>query len=203
MTMQKQQGYTLLELIIVIGLMGLLVSVMLINGVDSRRIQQLENAARQLESAVAEAQAYGNSGKAYPEGGTDPEDFNRGYGVYVATAETDDANKKIIIYGGDGDANNDGSVVLSEEVYDAISQQYEMINLTGSVYVKYIRNINPAGNIVMADNPSGGVLFRRGRTSAGVYTDGVAAIHGIQITLGAGSFEKKIRIYPTGLTYIE
>lgn len=200
MEIKKIQGYTLIELIIVIGLLAGLSTVMVLNGSDARSLAHLENASRQLESALTEAQSYGNSGLAFPPGESDAEDFDKGYGVHVTPTD----NKKIYVYGGLGDLDGDGFEADEEKLsdfnhYTAGGQVYEVIQLEGSVVIDQVRGLEPP----VANSPNGGhVLFRRGQLIASAFTPN-RDMNGLEITLKSGAFTKKVYVYSTGLIYID
>lgn len=136
--MKGQRGFTLLELIVTIGLLVGLSSVIVLNSVGSREQIKLSNSAKILEVALTEAQAYGSSGKAFPEGDTSPEAFDRGYGVYVSKNASE-----IIIYGGPGDLDGDGTFDPEEGMFDGNEDNvYERIYLEGGVKVVDIDGSN-------------------------------------------------------------
>jgi type II secretory pathway pseudopilin PulG len=201
MDLKKIQGYTLIELIAVIAMLMGLTAVMVLNGADSRHLSNLENGARQLESALSKAQAYGNSGRAFPPGTNDPKNFDAGYGVFISPND----NKKIIIYGGLGDLDNDGfevdeDILSNTNHYTAGGQVYETITLEGSVVIDRVKGKSPASAA-----PQGlSVLFRRGPQPVYMYRhSNNDNFKGCEITLESGGFKKTIHVFSSGLIYIE
>ncbi|HCC05067.1 TPA: hypothetical protein DEP58_02050 [Patescibacteria group bacterium] len=186
----RENGYTLIELLVVIALLAGLSAVLLLNGAESRNLVQLQTSAQQLESALTQAQAYGNSGRAFPAG-TDK--FDSGFGVFVTTASP----KNIRIYGGLGDANASGTFDEGEEKYTVATQNFELIKLGGNVEIGGIRGISPNANA-----SEGHVLFRRGEAEAHIYTNNQTP-DGLRITLASGSASIDVVINKAGLIYID
>jgi type II secretory pathway pseudopilin PulG len=201
MEYKKNQGYTLIELIVVIGMMLSITAVMVLNGADSRRLANLENAARQLESALMEAQAYGNSGRAFPPGESDPEDFDKGYGVFLSTNDDPD---KVFIYGGRGDLNSDDAYegderrFINKDYYADGGQRFETIQLEGAVEVSAMKGVSSNQSAKELH-----VLFKRGEPKVHIYSQNQEDFSDFTITLKSGVFEKKVVIHDTGLIYIE
>jgi len=186
-----ENGYTLIELLVVIALLAGLGSILLINGSESRNLAQLQTAAQQFESALTQAQAFGNSGRAFPAGS---DKFDSGFGVFVTTASP----KIIRIYGGLGDTSPaDGVINEAEEKYTIAAQSFEVIQLGGSVEVDNIRGVTPNAN-----SSEGHVLFRRGEAEASVYTQNQSP-NGLIITLASEGASIDIVINKTGLFYID
>jgi len=187
----RKNGYTLIELLVVIALLAGLSAVLLLNGAESRNLVQLQTSAQQLESALTQAQAYGNSGRAFPAG-TDK--FDSGFGVFVTTASP----KNIRIYGGLGDTSpSNGLIEEGEEKYTVATQNFELIQLGGDVQIGGIRGISPNANA-----SEGHVLFRRGESEAHIYTNNQTP-DGLRITLASGSASIDVVINKAGLIYID
>jgi type II secretory pathway pseudopilin PulG len=198
MEIKKIQGYTLIELIIVVGMMLGLTAVMVLNGTDSRHLANLESAARQLEATLSQAQAYGNSGRAFPPGESDPEDFDKGYGVFL-TKNGD----TVFMYGGQGDLNSDDSYEGDERRFINQSpypggQEYEAVKLEGSVVISEMR-----GNASSQNANEAHILFKRGEPIVHIYSNNQEDFSDLAITLESGGFEKKVMVYDTGLIYEE
>lgn len=190
----KEKGYTLIELVVVIGLISLLSTVIILNGAESRNLIQLQTAAQQLESVLTQAQAYGNSGRAYPAGTTN---YDSGYGVFVTTDSG--SEKNILMYGGLGDTSPaDGTIDEDEEKYDTgQSQEFETITLGGNVEIGKITAVAPNAN-----TSEGHILFRRGEEQVHLYSKNQSPEELI-ITLSSGSATIDVHVYETGLVYID
>jgi type II secretory pathway pseudopilin PulG len=191
MNTSKNKAFTLIELVVVCALLTGLTTVLLINSGNSKDLKNVEAAARQLESAYMQAQAFGNSGKAFPQASAN---FDRGYGVYV-----EDGSDTIVIYGGQGDINGINGTEASEERWSGVQADvYENIQLYGGVTVIDIDATNP-------NRDKGYVLFRRGEGEAHIHADKGGTAHNFNddmtVTLEAGSFQKRVLINKYGLVY--
>ena len=186
----RENGYTLIELLVVIALLAGLGSILLLNGAESRNLVQLQTATQQLESALTQAQAFGNSGRAFPVG---TDNFDSGFGIFVTTASP----KNIRIYGGLGDTDASGTFDEDEEKYTVAAQSFELILLGGNVEINRIRGVSPNANA-----SEGHVLFRRGEPEAHVYTQNQTP-DGLVITLASGTASIDVVINKTGLFYID
>lgn len=191
MVVRKERGYTLVELLLVIGLMGLLSTLMILNGSEARNQAQLQTAAQALESALTQAQSYGNSGRAFSNA-TDK--FDRGYGVYLT-----EGSNKIIIYGGQGDGG-DGTYSASEEKYTAANVS-ETITLSGGVTIDDISWTSGPPSAIHELH----VLFRRGQSEAHIHGNNAGQVNmpGAKITLKTGSSIIDVYVYKTGLIHID
>lgn len=187
--MREEKGYTLLELVVTVGLLISLSTVIALNATGSRTQIKLANSAKLLESALTQAQAYGMSGKAFPEGDTSPEAFDRGYGVYI-----ENGSGVIIIYGGQGDTNSDGVIDSNEERY-VPGNEYETIPFEGGVFIEDI-----AGSNAHAAH----VFFRRGETGAHLHRESpdVDNANEIILKLSIEGNEVDVVVNKTGLIYI-
>ena len=103
----KDAGFTLIEMLVVIAIVGILLTVVLFNyrGVESKSI--LKNIAYEVALTVREAQSYGLGVKKYvPDGGTINASagiFSQSYGVHVNDGA--DEAKNIYLF---SDANDNG-----------------------------------------------------------------------------------------------
>jgi prepilin-type N-terminal cleavage/methylation domain-containing protein len=185
---KTRKGYTLIELVVVVALLTGLSTILLLNSSDSKKITYLNTATRQLESAYMQAQAFGNSGRAFPPGVASP-DFDRGYGVYV-----EKNSDTIIIYGGQGDADSDGTISADEEKYVS-GNEYESIKLQGGVIVSRIDT--SASN----NRPEGHTLFRRGEAETHIHSDNHDFLDDMTIRLEIGGLTKDVVVNKNGLIY--
>lgn len=187
----RENGYTLIELLVVIALLAGLSSVVLINNSEARNQAQLQTAAKQLESALTQAQAYGNSGRASKSG-----DFDAGYGVFLTTASGKD--DVIRIYEGLGDIDGDGIDEDEEKFSAPATQTFEVIQLGGNVVIGEMRKTNPGNGIAHEAH----ILFRRGEAEAHLYSHN-QSVNELKITLASGTATIDIFINKTGLFYID
>ena len=120
MKFENSKGFTLIELAVVLGVLGILSAALVMSGTKGRRAAYVDNAAIRLESALKETQAFGKAGRAFPLG-VDPETddtvFDRGYGVNVQ-----EGSGVIYVYGGRGDGSNPlDSIYVSGNVTETIT----------------------------------------------------------------------------------
>jgi len=192
MKFKHVQGYTLIELLVVIFLITGLTSILVFNGSGARKAVKVDRATKQLEGALKEVQALGNSGRAFPQDEADVEiNYDRGYGVYVEEGEGE-----VIIYGGKSPADPD-NVLPAEEKYTALNT-YETIVFEGGVTVQ---DVNFPGN----QKPDVSVLFRRGVNGAKIHSSGGGPHENrewVEITVGVDSTTKQIRVNKQGLIEI-
>jgi len=201
MSARYTKGFTLMELVIVLGIIVGLSSVLLLQGTEGKDRTRVTRAAVQLEAALKEAQALGNSGRAFPVGASAPDNFDRGYGVQVT-----EGSGTFFIYGGQG--NVDGSVDASgnptidptEEVYVA-GNEYETIIFEGGVVVDNV-DFSSGG-----DNGMASVLFRRGESEVKIHRNGGNPGNRnrswVIFTLQLNSAETDVYVNEQGLIYID
>ena len=187
---KNSSGYTLVELLVVIAItVGLAVS-MIVNRTGSRNSAYLNSAVRQLESALIQAQSYGNSGRVFPTDAptTDLNRFDKGYGVFVSNANPN----RVIIYGGMGELHNN-DIITSDEVkyYTGQNQEFEIIQFEGGVSVSV-----SSGN-------EAHVLYRRGVNNAIMYGEGGSTPAEITFTLSLGGARIDVVVNKAGLIYVD
>jgi prepilin-type N-terminal cleavage/methylation domain-containing protein len=193
MVLKNKKGFTLIELIVVVTLLTGLSTLLLIRNQTSRDLSQLIAASRQLESALMQAQSYGNSGRMFlfPAEVANPKMYDRGYGVYIKKNLT-----KIVIYGGQGDGDGDGDIDAGEDRY-IVGNEFEEIELFGGTEVDHIwTDKNPNKNSIH-------ILFRRGETGAHMHTNSHHYLDETRITLKNGGLTRDVVVTKTGLIYSE
>lgn len=185
-------GYTFIELVVVIALLMGLTTVVLLNSSESRNVTKLNNAVRELEGALLEAQALGNSGRAFPPGDSSDVAFDKGYGVFV-----DKNASSVIIYGGQG-PGGDAFIDPSEEMYIS-GQDYETVHFTGEAIIS---NIEPSTGTNASEAH---ILYRRGTMEAHLHSvsPNQFNLNMLTITLERNGVEKDVVVTKTGLIYVD
>ncbi len=186
MSTKYTKGFTLIELVVVLGILVGLGGTLLLQGSGARDRMKVQRAAVQLKAAIIEAQALGNSGRIFtPEGVPYDEklDYDRGYGIYVE--EGDDF---ITMYGGDGDGTGP-----NDEVYD-VDNTYEVVTFESGVEVD---DVSVGGNRVQ-------IFFRRGESGALIFKTNSSVLQSnVTITLALNDASAKVFVNEAGLVYIE
>ena len=100
---KKQKGFTLVEMLIAIAIIGIISSVLVFGYNDGADRQIVLNAVGEIETTLRQAQVFATSARPYPPGAgpSDVDRFDRGYGVYFG--EDSDI---YVLYGGQDTANN-------------------------------------------------------------------------------------------------
>ncbi len=194
MPQSRKEGFTLIELIIVVSILVGLATMISINSVTARKQSNISRAVDVVNSNLVYTQSIGMNGKPFPENSTfsNPENFDRGYGIHFVKDGT-----SFIIYGGKGDADTSGVIDSYEETYSA-SNNYKTINLPSGVKIDSLRITNP-GTDVPKNNVD--ILFRRGSSQAHIHGPGFTNAGIVKINLKDGSFTGCITVNKAGLIY--
>lgn len=168
---KTQEGFSLMELLVVLALMLILLSVSLVNYNRFGKDVELENAAYSLSLAIREAQIYGVNKKAR-SGNANPKAFGEdyGYGIALSTATSGVTlnNKTLVIFEDKGPSYN--------QIFDigngciAGEECYSQILLTKGNYISDIRVLDSGGWTSIADlsiyfkRPNPDAFFKRTST---------------------------------------
>jgi prepilin-type N-terminal cleavage/methylation domain-containing protein len=195
--MRQTRGFTLIELIVVIGLIATLTGFFVMGSVSSRNATNLDLAVREVESLLLQVQAWGQEGRAASDDVTDPNRFDYGFGVFFDEADP----QRLVVYTGDGTGTDPSDE--NENVYEAagertLAEQFvQEYQLTGGVVVDDVRT--STGNTARLH-----VHFRRGDRGAHLHDENASSFETwVTITLEVGGMERTIRAYNTGLIYVE
>jgi prepilin-type N-terminal cleavage/methylation domain-containing protein len=97
----KQAGFTMIELLVVLGIFAVIMGVALFNQASLSSNVLITNLAYETALAVREAQTYGISVKSTASSTLDESTFDKGYGAFFDTSN----NNQIIVFG-DSDGSN-------------------------------------------------------------------------------------------------
>lgn len=185
----KNAGFTLVEMLISVGIFTLISGLILANYPEFRSRNALDNLTAQVALVFREAQIYGISVRA--ENGSD---FDTAYGVHIdLTSQT--GNKEFIIF---ADKDRDRVFNPGGQNPDTV---VETFRLTGGEYVESICAPSCVGaDVVPVDSVT--TVFIRPNPDAyfsidDVPTDSVASIS-IRISNRGGTYKRNVEIFNTG-----
>lgn len=184
---QKHKGFTLVEMLISVGIFAAISAIILANYPEFRSRSALDNLTAQIAIIFREAQVYGISVR--EEGNSD---FNIGYGVHVDISED---NTALIIFA-DKNKNN-----IFDSAIDSVLETFE---LKGGETISQLCAPSCIGDegqqFVLADSIT--VVFIRPNPDAyfsvnGVYNTGVSSVS-LKISNRSGSYSRYVEVYTTG-----
>jgi len=151
-SMLKKAGFTMIELLVVLGIFAAIMAVALFNQAGLNSSILLTNLAYETALAVREAQTYGIGVRASGSSGTD---FDKGYGVYFDVSNL----SKIVIFK-DTDGDN-----FYDESGGELQSVYQVQNTRGNK----IASIN-FGNSPVLSTGWVSIMFKRPNPEASFYT---------------------------------
>jgi len=199
------QGFTLIEVLVVLGMLGILAGMLAINARGVRETRNLDIAVDEVVSTLRQVQAWGDTGRSVPAevvangDVSDAERYDRGYGVHFDQDAT-----SILVYFGFG-ADRDTSRVAKHNRYDP-DNLVETVQLPRGVTVSDISIDGVAGPNELH------VLVRRGRVRAdeetvflGSHSNGTSHNYrsAAEITLASGSLTRTVYVNKYGLIYAD
>lgn len=183
---QKHKGFTLVEMLISVGIFATISAIILANYPEFRSRSSLDNLTAQIAIIFREAQVYGISVR--EEGNSD---FNIGYGVHVDLED----NTDLIIF---ADKNKN---FIFDSGTDSVLETFE---LKGGETIGELCAPSCVGNDtqrpILADSIT--VVFIRPNPDAyfsvnGVYNTGISSVS-LKISNRSGSYSRYIEVYTTG-----
>ncbi len=183
---QKHKGFTLVEMLISVGIFATISAIILANYPEFRSRSSLDNLTAQIAIIFREAQVYGISVR--EEGNSD---FNIGYGVHVDAED----NTELIIF---ADTNKD---YLFDDDTDSVLETFE---LRGGETVSQLCAPTCVGedgqHPVLADSIT--TMFIRPNPDAyfsvnGVRNLGLSSVS-LKISNRSGSYSRYVEVYTTG-----
>ncbi len=195
--LQKNRGMTYVELIVVLGIFGLMSSVILFNYGKFQEKVDISNLANDIALKITEAQKSAMSGKLNTLV-ADP-DWKPSYGLYFNITQ----NPKKFIYFADFDNSNScenfsgSTCAVSDNVGGEI---LEVIDITKGNYVEKIGLVNQQG-VGLPSIPEIGLRFTR--PNSGAYfifpTQPAPLVEHIKIMIASPKgLTSEVRVYPSG-----
>ena len=188
---QKNKGFTLVEMLISVGIFTVMSAIILANYPEFRSRSALDNLTAQVAIVFREAQVYGISVR--EEGG---ENFSSGYGVHIDLSNSD---KQLIIFADkdrdyvyDGDSKSGGDSIL------------ETFDLTGGEKITELCAPSCVGDTGSrpSDQKSVTTVFLRPNPDAyfsvGGSYDGSISSMSLKISNRSGSYSRHVEVYTTG-----
>lgn len=181
---QKNKGFTLVEMIISVGIFTIMSTIILVNYPEFRGRSALDNLTAQIATVYHEAQIYGISVR---KGGVD---FSIGYGVHI---DLDVNNTDLIIF---ADENKDFNFTGKDTVLETFS-------LTGGEKITKIcapscvgsqnetNRVNSVTTVFVRPNPDA-------HFSLGGTLDSSMPSISIEISNRSGSYKRNVEVYTTG-----
>lgn len=192
MRYSKQKGFTLLEVVVVLGIFGMLTSIVIFNYGKFRSDTTLVNMTYEVALSIREAQIYGVSARNLA-GGTP--DFNKAYGIHF---EGTSSNQYFLFSDDDGDDEFNGSSCLNPGG-DVCVTPYTLQN---NIMISDVATLNPSGINCANGVTDLDILFKRPNPEP-IIND-KTNIPRAQVTLTApDGAERYVIIYNTGQVTVE
>jgi prepilin-type N-terminal cleavage/methylation domain-containing protein len=181
-----ERGFTLLELMIVISIMGIITSAGVMSHRQASAAVSLRAAAGELETSIREAQIYGTAARPSPHlPTTNAERFDRGFGIFVTNRSTGSQahypvyNRGYILYAGSGsNPTTPGNNKRSSQPAPPHNTDIRIKQFEGGVVISRVCT----GTGTPAPCPASGpanqeahILFRRPGNTAVIYSQNSAA----------------------------
>lgn len=191
---QKNKGFTLVEMLISVGIFTIMSAIILANYPEFRSRSALDSLTAQIAIVFREAQVYGISVR--EEGAND---FNIGYGVYVNLKE-ENGNKKLTIF-----ADKNKNKIYDPGVNEGDDTLVETFELNSGETITELCAPSCVGDI--GTKPNDGIssitaVFIRPNPDAyfsinGIEDASVASVS-IKISNRSGSYSRYVEVYTTG-----
>jgi prepilin-type N-terminal cleavage/methylation domain-containing protein len=192
-----KKGFSLVELLVSLGIMGVLLSVIVFNQKSYTEAALITNVADNLGLTIAQAQTYGLAVK---QRAPNTADFTNGYGVSLSTLEDGGEEGFIFFY----DVNN-------SQYYDGgwpcgVAECLEKMEFLGENYIEDFCILRTQGANQCGTTSRVDISFRRPEPDArilffnsGGNTFTVPNMSGVKITLrSASGLRKYVTVYTTG-----
>lgn len=194
----KKGGYTLVELMVVVGIFSLLTSIVLFNQAKLNSTILVTNLAYEVGLTVRQAQTYGISvSAANPTGGQ----FSGAYGLYFASSSP----SQIFLF---NDANGDGFRTSSAEDVSVYTIQNQRGNGVAALCIDPVAGSKCPGSSALVSNVN--IVFKRPNPEALLtYTNGSGTHYVqqglVQIVLNTpqGDDCRSVFVYQTGAVSVD
>lgn len=182
---QKTKGFTLVEMLISVGIFTIMSALILANYPEFRSRSALDNLTAQIAIVFREAQVYGISVR--EEGAS----FDAGYGVYV---NIQDNNKALYIF-----ADKDNDKLYSKENGDSVLETFTLNG--GETITRLCAPSCVDSDTKPASADSLGAVFVRPNPDAYFSVNGalsnISSIS-LEISNRSGSYTREVEVYTTG-----
>lgn len=190
---QKNKGFTLVEMLISVGIFTVMSAIILANYPEFRSRSALDNLTAQVAIVFREAQVYGISVR--EEGDAD---FDIGYGVHIDIDSTKTGDKELVIF---ADRNKDKMFNPgTDKDSDSILETFK---LTGGESITQLCAPSCVGGTIRPqEQPSLTAVFVRPNPDAyfsvkGALDESLSSIS-LKISNRSGSYSRYVEVYTTG-----
>jgi len=136
----KERGFTLIELMVTIGIMAVILTVILMNQRNYTEVASLSNLADSLSLTISQAQAYGIAVKEVSPGSAD---FGTAYGITLSILSSGSNTSYLFFADKNGNGYYDGSWSCP---VDGASECLERVDFSGGNYINELCRVR--------DNPN-------------------------------------------------
>lgn len=225
----RQNGFTLVEMIVVLAIVGVISAVTMFNYGDFRQVIDTRNVAEEIALSIRKTQSYATSSKkliSNDSGYDEPNNYVRSYGVVFSATPTVPAdfgfpyNKGFTLYAAlpaDGTPTGakyffDSGGVCGGDTFAGISlgtECLEYFSITSPVSIKKIEIYTLSGWSTLQQNDELSIIFNRPTPDAEVcYRSGTGCTPGVsagRITIASqnGKIQKAITVWNTGQISVE
>ncbi len=201
----KFRGFTLVELMVSLGIMAVILSVVMLNQRNYTEAASLSNAADTLGLAVSEAQAYGVAVRERVLGSAD---FHAAFGITLSLLDSGSNSAYLLFTDRNGNEYYDGSWTCPA---GETSECVERVDFSGGNYIESFCILRTSGGDLCNNVSRVDVSFRRPETDANLkfFNNGgseyaPANIQGAKITLKSpGGLTKTVFVYNSGQVSVQ